>query len=135
MDKDQITKFIKKLMEKTESNEIVWNELSIQEISQILRKVSGYSSIVGAYETFNQNQRKSSVIGKFKVRVYYEEDAFTNEEYVFLAITDPSDYTNSIVFTEDELSLTDIEKITKLYRSVELKVSNVSSIIDDWFDD
>lgn len=135
MDKNKLTGFIKKLLEKTESNEMDWDKLDLQEISQILKKISGYSSIVGAYETHNYNSKKSSVIGKFKVRVYYEEDTYTNEDYVFLAIADPNDYSNSIVFTEDELTMNDIQNLTKLYRSIELNVSNVDSIIDDWFEE
>lgn len=131
----QIKKFVNKLIDKTNDNEIKWFECDIEELRLILRKVSGYSRIVGGFASESNKHNKVTVIGKYTVNYYYEEDASTERHYVFLAIVESTDYTNSIVFTEDEMSGETWNKIFEFYRQVELDVNNVSDIMDTWFDD
>lgn len=132
MDSKQITDFIEKLYSKTRSNKIEWEELEIDEIAMILKKLSGtYSSIIGAYYTLNKSKSKISVIGKFRVKVFYDEEHYNNQEYVFLALTNARDYSDSIVISEDELTIADIESVRSIYRNIEVK--DIGTILDDWF--
>ncbi len=132
MNSDKVSKFLRKLEEKTENQDITWEELSIEEIAQTLSKLSSYTNIIGAYGTLNSKQRKYSIIGKYKMKVYYEEDTPSIIEYVFFAIAD-YDFNNSVVFTEDDLDYLDCDRINKIYRYLEIK--EVPDILDSWFED
>ncbi|MBX8944004.1 hypothetical protein [Lysinibacillus sp. K60] len=132
MNSDKVSKFLRKLEEKTENQNIIWEELDIEEIAQILSKLSSYTNIIGAYGTLNSKQRKYSIIGKYKMKVYYEEDIPSIIEYVFFAIAD-NDFNHSIVFTEDDLDYLDCERISKMYRYIE--TSEVPDILDSWFEE
>lgn len=134
MNKNQLGTFVSKLLDESTEGNLTWSELDIEDITYILKNSSNYSTIVGAFECYNEKQRKSIVVGKYKLRVYYQEEIATNEEYVFLSIADPLEYSSAIVFTEDEFSNKTIEELTKLYRTIELDISNVVDIIDSWFE-
>lgn len=135
MNEAKLIEFVGKLVESTEKGEIEWSELEFDEISLILRKVSSFARIVGAFSSKSNKHNKLSVLGKYTVNVYYEEDRYTEEEYIFLAISDPKDYLNSIVITEDEFPELASRKLFKLYRNVELDTNKISDILNTWFDD
>lgn len=133
MEKKELSKFIANLVEKTENEEIEWYSLDIAELSRILKDIANYSAITGGFATLNKKGDKETIVGKFKVKVFFEEDEFYFENYSFLAISSKDDYSKAIVFNENELLSSDLQKLENLYRTVELKVTDVSSIIDDWF--
>lgn len=135
MNSSQVDKFVSKLVSKMDDGDIKWFESDIEELGLILRNISGYSRIVGGFATESNKHNKVSVVGKYTVKYYYEEDVSTERQYVFLAIAEATDYANSIVFTEDEMSESTSNKLFELYRDIELDVSKINDILDTWFDD
>jgi hypothetical protein len=129
----ELSKFIRNLVEKTDEMVIDWAKLEIEELRVVLKDVSNYYSISGGYFSTNKKGTKRSVIGKYKAKVYYEEDQYYYQDYYFLAIANVNDFDTAIIFLEDELRSSDVTKLGKLYRNIELKVNDVSSILDDWF--
>lgn len=63
----QVDKFVSQLVRKTSDGDIKWFEADIEDLRLALRKISGYSRIVGGFATESNKHNKVSIIGKYTV--------------------------------------------------------------------
>lgn len=135
MNEIQIEGFVNKLIKQTQKNSVEWFECESEDLRIMLRKISSYSRIIGGFESESNKHSKKTIVGKYTVNYYYDEDNSTEKQYIFLAIVDAYDVSKAIVFTEDEMTVETCNMLFDFYRKLELDVNKISNIMDTWFDD
>lgn len=132
MEEKELYEFLNALYDGTENGKISWKEVNDLDLGNILMNNAAYSGIIGGYASLNKKGNKYSIVGKYKMRISFDEDDYYFENYNFLAITNTS-FGKPIVFTESDFDQKGVYKLADLYRKAELEVNDVSSILDDWF--
>lgn len=130
-----IKKFLETLSKKTMDSEIVWKKVPRGYYNNLIDRAQTDGHIRDCY--FSDSKVGRIVVGKFRKKVYYEEDQYYNEDEFFITFTnfnyeDPT----SILESDDDVSLNTPFSLlaSKLHRLIQINTNDIKNKIENWFD-